>query len=95
MWAALELMLCPSSSVVALAKKMVKPETKTVTRTVAVPKTKKVKQQSKSVRFVLFNCMVDTVTDWHSETLHKYFSYNTTHYSKRRKNVLFMPLANL
>lgn len=44
MWAALELILCTSSSVVALAKKMAKPETKTVTRTVAVPKTKIVKQ---------------------------------------------------
>jgi hypothetical protein len=43
-WAALELMLGTSSSVVALAKKMAKPETKTVTRTVAVPKTKIVKQ---------------------------------------------------
>ena len=37
-------MLGASSSVVALAKKMAKPETKTVTRTVAVPKTKIVKQ---------------------------------------------------
>ena len=36
-WAALEMMLSTSSSVVALAKKMTKPETKTVTRTVAVP----------------------------------------------------------
>jgi hypothetical protein len=44
-WAALELMLTTSSSVVALAKKMAKPETKTVTRTVAVPKTKIVSQQ--------------------------------------------------
>ena len=44
-WAALELMLGTSSSVVALAKKMVKPKTKTVTRTVAVPKTKIVKQE--------------------------------------------------
>ena len=43
-WAALELMLGTSSSVVALAKKMEKPKTKTVTRTVAVPKTKIVKQ---------------------------------------------------
>ncbi len=43
-WAALELMLGTSSSVVALAKKMAKPETKTVTRTIAVPKTKIVKQ---------------------------------------------------
>ena len=47
-WAALELMLSTSSSVVALAKKMAKPETKTktVTRTIAVPKTKIVKQQT-------------------------------------------------
>lgn len=44
-WAALELMLSTSSSVVALAKKMAKPETKTVTRTIAVPKTKIIKQQ--------------------------------------------------
>jgi hypothetical protein len=44
-WAALELMLGTSASVVALAKKMAKPETKTVTRTVAVPKTKIVKQE--------------------------------------------------
>ena len=44
-WAALELMLGTSSSVVALAKTMVKPETETVTRTVAVPKTKIVKQE--------------------------------------------------
>ena len=39
-----ELMLGTSSSVVVLAKKMAKPETKTITRTVAVPKTKIVKQ---------------------------------------------------
>ena len=45
-WAALELMLSASNSVVALAKKMAKPETKTVTRTIAVPKTKIVKQQT-------------------------------------------------
>ena len=45
-WAALELMLGTSSSVVALAKRMAKPETKTVTRTVAVPKTKIVKQKT-------------------------------------------------
>ena len=44
-WAALELMLGTSSSVVALATRMAKPETKTVTRTVAVPKTKIVKQE--------------------------------------------------
>jgi len=38
-------MLGTSSIVVALAKKVAKPETKTVTRTVAVPKTKIVTQQ--------------------------------------------------
>ena len=43
-WGALELMLATSSSIVALAKKMVK-KTKTVTLTVAVPKTKIVTQQ--------------------------------------------------
>ena len=43
-WAALELMLSTSASVVALAKKMAKPKTKTVTSTVAVPKTKIIKQ---------------------------------------------------
>jgi len=42
-WAALELMLSTSNSVVALAKKMAKPET--VTRAIAVPKTKIVKQE--------------------------------------------------
>ena len=44
-WAALELMLGTSGSVVALAKKMAKPETRTVTRNVAVPKTNIVTQQ--------------------------------------------------
>ena len=44
-WTALELMLSTSSSVVALAKKMTKPKTKTVTRTVSIPKTKIVKQR--------------------------------------------------
>ena len=45
-WAALELMLSTSGNVVAQAKKMAKPETKTVARTVAVHKTKIVKQQT-------------------------------------------------
>ena len=43
-WAALELMLASSASVVALAKKMTKPDTKTVTRTISTPKTKIIKQ---------------------------------------------------
>ena len=44
-WAALELMLGTSSSVVATARKMAKPGTRTVTRTVAVQKTKIVRQE--------------------------------------------------
>jgi len=44
-WAALELMLGSSSSIVALAKKMTRPKTKTVTRTVAVPRTKAVQHE--------------------------------------------------
>jgi len=43
-WAALELMLTSSASVVALAKKMTKPDTKTVTRKISIPKTKVIKQ---------------------------------------------------
>ena len=43
-WAALQLMLVSSASVVALAKKMTKPDTKTVTRTVSIPKTKTITQ---------------------------------------------------
>ena len=43
-WAVIELMLSTSNSVVALAKKMAKPETKTVTRTIPIPKTKVIKQ---------------------------------------------------
>ena len=42
--AALELMLASSASVVALAKKMTKPDTKTVTRTIPISKTKVIKQ---------------------------------------------------
>ncbi len=45
-WAALEFMLASSASVVALAKKMAKPDTKTVTRTISIPKTKVIKQPS-------------------------------------------------
>jgi hypothetical protein len=44
-WVALELMLASSSSIVALAKKITRPKTKTVTRTIAVPKTKIVRQE--------------------------------------------------
>ena len=43
-WVALELMLASSASVVALAKKMTKPDTKTVTRKISIPKTKVIKQ---------------------------------------------------
>ena len=44
-WTALEWMLSTSSSVVALAKKMTKPETKTVTRTVSIPQTRILKRR--------------------------------------------------
>jgi hypothetical protein len=44
-WATFELILGASSSVLELAKRMAKPEIKTVTRTVAVPKTKIIKQE--------------------------------------------------
>ena len=37
-------MLASSASVVALAKKMTKPDTKTATRTISIPKTKVIKQ---------------------------------------------------
>ena len=43
-WAALELMLASSAGVVALAKKVTKPDTKTVTRKISIPKTKVIKQ---------------------------------------------------
>ena len=43
-WAVLKLMLASSASLVALAKKMAKPDTKTVTRTIPIPKTKIIKQ---------------------------------------------------
>ena len=44
-WAALELMLTKSQSIVALGKKMAQPQQKTVTRTVAIPQTKVVRQK--------------------------------------------------
>ena len=75
-WAALELMLGTSSSVVALAKKMAKPETKTVTRTVAVPKTKIVTQQPQQ----------QTDTKRHrTNRLHTYSSTATVTKSTRRQ----------
>jgi len=43
-WAALQLMLASSAGVAALARKMAKPDTKTVTRTISIPKTKVIKQ---------------------------------------------------
>ena len=49
-WAALELMLASSASVVALAKKMTKPDTKTVTRKISIPKNKVIKQPVQQAR---------------------------------------------
>ena len=36
----------------------------------------------------LYGSVVDTMTDWHSEALCKYFCLITTHSTRRRKNVL-------
>ena len=46
-WAALELMLASSASVVALAKKMTTPDTKTVIRKISIPKT--IKQPAQQI----------------------------------------------
>ena len=43
-WTALELTLASSASVLALAKKMTKPDTKTITRKISISKTKVNKQ---------------------------------------------------
>ena len=75
-WAALELMLGTSSSVVALAKKMAKPETKTVTRTVAVPKTKIVKQATTAA---------DDTKRHRTNRLHTYSSTATVTKSTRQQ----------
>ena len=61
-WAALELMLASSASVVALAKKMTKPDTKTVTRKISVPKTKVIKQPSKSTAGDAVQTSINTIT---------------------------------
>jgi hypothetical protein len=59
-WAALELILASSASVVALAKKMAKPDTKTVTRTISIPKTKVIKQPVQQARKSAANDAVRT-----------------------------------
>ena len=59
-WAALELMLASSVSVVALAKKMTKPDTKTVTRTISIPKTKIITQPLQQPRKPATNGAVRT-----------------------------------
>ena len=59
-WAALELMLASSVSVVALAKKMTKPDTKTVTRTISTPKTKVIKQPAQQTNKTSANDAVRT-----------------------------------
>ena len=59
-WAALELMLASSASVVALAKKMTNPDTKTVTRTILIPKTKVIKQPAQQTSKTSANDVVRT-----------------------------------
>ena len=65
-WVALELMLSSSASVLALAKKMTKPDTKTVACTISVPKTKVIKQPvkktSKSVKNDTVRTAIKTIT---------------------------------
>ena len=59
-WAALELMLASSASVVILAKKMAKPNTKTITRTISIPKTKVSKQPAQQTSKTSANDAVRT-----------------------------------
>jgi hypothetical protein len=59
-WAALELMLASSASVVALAKNMTNPDTKTVTHTISVPKTKIIKQPAQQTSKTSANDAVRT-----------------------------------
>ena len=59
-WAALGLMLASSASVVALAKKMTKPDTKIVTRTISIPKTKVIKQPAQQTSKTSANDAVRT-----------------------------------
>ena len=61
-WAALELMLGSSTSVVALAKKMAKPDIKPITRTVSIPKTKTLKQPAQQQTVGSANDVVRTGT---------------------------------
>jgi hypothetical protein len=53
-------MLVSSTSVVALAKKMAKPDTKTVTRTISIPKTKVIKQPAQQTSKTATNDAVRT-----------------------------------
>jgi hypothetical protein len=59
-WAALELMLASSASVVALAKKKTNPDTKTTTRTISIPKTKVIKQPAQQTSKTSANDAVRT-----------------------------------
>ena len=59
--AALELMLASSASVVTLAKNMTNPDTKTVTHTISVPKTKIIKQPAQQTSKPAANDTVQTV----------------------------------
>jgi len=38
---------------------------------------------------LLFDCLIDAVTDWHSKALYKYFWHNTTRYSKYNARLTF------
>jgi len=60
-WAALELMLASSASIVALAMKMTKPDTKTITRTISITKTKTIKLPAQQTSKPAANDAVRTV----------------------------------
>ena len=59
-WAALELMLASSAGVVALARRVAKPDTKTVTHTISIPKTKVIKQPAQQTSKTSANDAVRT-----------------------------------
>ena len=62
-WAALELILASSSSVVALAKKITKPNPKPFTRTISIPKTTIIKQPVQQISKSAANDAVRTAIE--------------------------------
>ena len=61
-WTALKLLVASSVNVMVLEKKMANPKTKRVTRTISVPKTKVIKQPSKSTAGDAVQTSINTIT---------------------------------